>query len=208
MRCLLLLLATILAGSLHASADDAKEIRKLIPSESAMMRADFESFFTSNVPKASDVADKSLTLMLFAFMKVEEGQTPKQRDQFRYLLAGGSPPKPSDLAREVCRERRTGTRRIVLAPVTFIHEDRITECVCEVEGNVASGTVAFKVPQLYQGKVDYVARRIEGKWFITEFIMPAHGVHVVRSDDGRWKEKSGFLHGTDNQEQEGRTGEE
>ena len=187
---LLLLPATISVGLFNASADDSKEIRELIPSESAMMRADFEKLGTSNVPKASDVADKSLTLMLLAFMRVEEGQTPKQQEQFRYLLTDGRPPTPSDLAREVCRERRTGKRRIVLAPVTSIHGDRITNCTCNIEKDVATGTVSFQAPRLYQGKVDYVARRVKGKWLIVEFIMPAYKIHILRGKEGMWKEKS------------------
>jgi hypothetical protein len=49
--------------------------------------------------------------------------------------------------------------------------------------------VSFEVPGLYQGKVQYAAQRHHGKWLITEFIMPAYGIHLVRADDGLWKEK-------------------
>ena len=192
MRQLLLLPAIFSVGLLHASADDAQVIRELIPCESAMMRADFDRLATSpSTLKPADVEDKSLTLMLFAQMKVEKGQTTEQQEQFRYLL-GDRPvmPKPSDLAKEMCRDRRTGKRRIVLAPVTYIHGDRITDCTCNVDGDVATGTVSFKVPRLYQGEVDYVARRLEGNWFIVEFIMSAYKIHIIRGDDGMWKEKS------------------
>ncbi len=190
----LLILATILClglvDALVATGDDSDDVKRAIPADSAMMHTDFERLITSSVPKASDVEDKSLTLMLFAAMKVEESQTPKQQEQFRYLFNNGGVPKPSDLAREMCRERRTGTRRIVLAPVTFIHEDRITDYVCEVEEDTATGNVAFEAPRLYRGKVDFVARRIKGKWFIAEFIMPAYSIHVIRGKDGTWKNKS------------------
>ena len=74
--------------------------------------------------------------------------------------------------------------------MTFVHTDRITDFTCIVHADKAAGTVSFKVTGLYQGKVDYIAQRLGGKWFIVEFIMPAYGIHIVRADNGQWKEKA------------------
>lgn len=75
-----------------------------------------------------------------------------------------SAPKPGDIAREVYRlGMRIGEFTLLNGPVTFTHADRITDFTCDVEGDVAKGTVSFKVPDLYQDKVDYVAKRKDDK---------------------------------------------
>jgi hypothetical protein len=71
----------------------------------------------------------------------------------------------------------------------MIHADRITDCTCTVDGDTATGTVSFMVPKLYQGQVNYVARRREGKWKIEEFIMPLHKIHIAVADNGKWVQK-------------------
>jgi hypothetical protein len=187
MRCLLLLPTVLWLGLFGsaAAADDGGDIRQVIPADAAMMRADFERLATDQSgPSASKVEDKSLTLMLLD-LRVKDDE--KSKEQFRFLT--DRYPKPSTLARELHRERRTGERRILLGPVTFIHADRITDFKCKVNGDTAAGTVSFKVPELYQGQVEYVAQKLGGKWFISEFIMPAYRIHVVRGDDGLWKQK-------------------
>jgi len=167
-------------------------IKQAIVADSAMMHADFEKLVFSEVtPNPSKVEDKSLTLMLLA-LRVRDDD--KSREEFRFL--GDGYPRPSALAEELYRLRQTGRRRILLEPVTFIHLDRITDFACKVDADRATGTLSFKVPGLYQGKVDYVAQRHDGKWFITEFIMPASGIHVVRDEKGVWKERSSKLTGS------------
>ena len=189
MRCFLYLMTVLslgLSGGLVADADDASDIKHVIPSDSAMMHADFERIASGqSIPSSSKFQDKSLTLMLLA-LKVKDDQ--KAKAEFRFLTDGY--PKPSALASELFHERRTGKRGILLRPVTFIQSDRITDFTCDVKADKATGTVSFNVPNLYQGKVKYVARKLDTNWFITEFIMPAHGIHLIRSDDGLWKEKS------------------
>jgi len=168
-----------------ADEDTAISIKRAIVADSAMMHAGFERLaFDQRSPNPSKVEDKSLTLMLLA-LKVKDDE--KAREQFRFCTDGY--PRPSELAEELYRVRQTGQRRILLLPVTFIHMDRITDFTCEVHADKATGTVSFKVPSLYQGKVEYVAQRFDGKWFITEFVMPAYGIHLVHSNDGLWKEK-------------------
>ena len=169
----------------EATADDAKEIRQLIPSATAMQRADMEKLATAEAPKYEDFEDKSFTLQIL-WMKTSKDLTAEQREEFNMF---SETPKPSDLMNEIYRVRKIGRLVIPLGPVTAIHAERITDFTCEVDGKTASGTVKFKVPNLYEGKVDYIAQRTDDEWHIAEFLMPAYKIHIVRGDDGKWVEQ-------------------
>jgi len=188
MRILALCTSSVCLGLAHCpavAADDANEIKQAIPADSAIMRADFEELARSpTAPNPSKLQDKSLTLMLLT-LRVKD--TKQARAQFQYLTE--NPPSPSTLSAELYRDRPTGKRRILLEPVTFLHANRITEFTCKVSGSQATGTVSFQAPQLYRGQVEYVAQRVGNKWFISEFILSAYDLHIVRAKDGRWKEK-------------------
>lgn len=169
----------------ETAAEDAMQIRQLIPAAAAMSKADMDKLATSNAPSYDDIEDKSLTLQLFA-MKLNRDRTEEQLAEYRTLA---DVPKPSDLAAEIYRVRRIGRLVIPLGPITAIHAERITDFTCELDGDQARGTVTYKVPDLYQGKVNYVAQQSDDTWRITEFILPAHNIHVVRGADGSWTEK-------------------
>ena len=85
-----------------------------------------------------------------------------------------------ELIRELSRSRYLGY-------YSMIHADRITDFTCELDGDAAKGSVSFKVPGLWAGKVQYAAERVDGRWRITEFQMPIHRWRFVRSEAGRWK---------------------
>jgi len=190
MRSSQLVLSAVLLTSTEfgrALADDAEEIRKLVPFASSMKLADLDRLAMSPTsPKESDVEDKSLTLMFLTFpMTTDE----KSREQFRFLT--DAMPKPTDLVKELTRHVvGKGRFRVALGPVTFVQADRITDFTCKIGGERATGTVSFEVPKLYKGKADYVARRTDGKWQIGEFMMPGRGVHIVRGEDGKWGRKT------------------
>ena len=91
---------------------------------------------------------------------------------------------------ELAREKRPGHLRFCVPNyATFIHADRITRCTCTAKGDAASGTVHFRVSDLYEGDVDYLAKRQKGKWHITEFRLPRYGFRVVRNPKGLWKKQ-------------------
>jgi hypothetical protein len=186
MRSLALLFVGCLFTSIQvAAADDAAEIKKLVPAASAMSKADFEKLAHSDTAlKASDVEDKSLTFMLLAVRMRDDA---KAREQFRYIAPG--PIRPSELVAEIYRTLNLGGTRVPLGPVTMIQADRITGLTCTVEGDTAKGTISFEVPKLYTGKVDYVARKAKGKWRIEEFHMPAYEIHVALGKNGKWEQK-------------------
>ena len=98
----------------------------------------------------------------------------KRREEFSYL--GGDIVSPAKLAREVSR----GKHR------TFVKADRINGFTCDVSMDTAEGTVKFKVPEMLQGKFNYVAKQTETSWKIVEFSMPAHEFRIALQEDGTW----------------------
>lgn len=160
----------------------AAEIKGLIPEASAMAREEMEKLATSpTAPRASDLDNKTLTFIFFTLKPKEHAEA---KEQLQFLT---SDPKPADLVREVCRAgMRDGKVTVPSGPMTFIHTDRITDFTCNVEGETAKGTVSFMVPDLYQGKVDYIAKRADGNWRIEEFILPAYDIYIVRNAEGTW----------------------
>jgi hypothetical protein len=168
-----------------AAGDDAAEIKKLIPAAAGMARADFEKVALSDRGiRPSDVVDKTLSWLLLCSKPREDA---KAKEQFRLLTP--SYPKPSELGAEMYRVLTLGGSKVVLAPVTMIHANRITKLTCDVKGDTARGVVSFEVPKLYAGQADYAARKVDGAWHIVEFAMHAYAIHIVLGEDGKWKEK-------------------
>lgn len=71
--------------------------------------------------------------------------------------------------------------------VSVIHSEYITECTCTAEGTLAKGIVSFKAKDVYEGKVNYVARLTDGRWQITEFYFPRIGLGTILNQEGKWK---------------------
>jgi hypothetical protein len=170
-----------------ADEEDAAAIKKLIPAASAMARNDFLRLAKSGTtPRASDIEDKSLTLMLLT-LRTTPQDDEERKQQFSFITNGV--PKAAELAAEMDRSKRIGNITIPLGPVTMIHANRITDLTASVDADGATGSVSFTVPKLYQGRVDYVARSEDGKWRIEEFRLPAFDIHITLSEDGRWTKK-------------------
>jgi len=195
MACLLARLAPEAGAAEQAQTAEkgknaaAEQIRRLIPRAAGVPMAVFEKIARSpTTPKLSDFDDQALTIALLFEPPV---QTKAARKEFRSLRDPAAMAKPAELAQEIAGPRWiTGSKiaRKLLRPyATMIHADRITGVTCKVEGEQATGTVAFRVPKLYEGKIPYVARRKDGDWRIVEFRLPCHGFRVVRDAEGKWK---------------------
>lgn len=181
------LLGLMVVAGLTVRADeapsDADQIKALIPVQTAIDRRDFEKVaLAQSLPKASQFKDQSLSWVLFC---TDSDQLKDAGDQFRYV--GRPAIRPSTLAREMYRS--IGNTRILTAPVTMIHADRITEFEVNVVDDRATGTFAFEVPDLYEGKADFVANRRNGFWLIDELMMPKLKIHIVRDAEGVWSHK-------------------
>jgi hypothetical protein len=100
-------------------------------------------------------------------------------EEFGFDTQQGTP-KPSELARELLRSKYRGY-------YSMIHADRITGFTCEADGETAKGSASFKVPGLWEGKVQYAAERVDGRWRIMELQMPIHRWRFVHTEAGRWK---------------------
>ena len=168
-------------------ADDQSAIRQAVVYDSAMSHTDFKRMADSR-NGIKPFNDNSLT---WAIMSLSGDDDVRTNPDFRVLHAEDS--KPAELAaawqNEIYRERVTGDRRILTHPITIIHADRITSITCEVKGAIATGVVAFKVPELYQGSVRYSANKGESGWVISEFEMPNRRIHLVRNPNGFWISK-------------------
>ncbi len=162
------------------SPSPQEQIRKLVPTATAMRREDFEKIARAPRPTKDSVKEQSLTWVLFSL-----DLKGKKSLQFRYLTEPA--PHPSELANEVYRQIGSGRFAVLTAPVTMIQANRITKLTCQVQDDSAQGKISFRVPKLYAGEVDYVAEKRESGWVITDFTMSDFDVHIRRHEDGRWK---------------------
>lgn len=192
-QCRLLLAAFAFAlfalGSFHLIAEENPKIderfRKLISAATAIDRNEFEAIMRSaNAPTAESFEEHSLTaaLMLHKIRPLEV----KSAQQFRYLSEGGS--RPTELVKEMYRPVGAGNVVLFVPPVTMIHSERITRCEASAEGKTARGSFDFRVPDLYEGSADFVAKKKgEDSWQMVEFQMRTIGIHVARDAEGKWR---------------------
>lgn len=173
---------------------DADAIRALIPRAAGLTDEEFSEWMeeldvvsrSATTPKPAEIEfasrQKSLTVILYVG---RPGFFGEGQSQFQYLKPEVAP--ASAMVAEM-RRKSPGdvSSRDDPGGVTLIHADRITDFTCEIEGDTATGTVSFEVPELYRGKVDYMAHRNDGKWRITEFSMPAFAVRLVCDKKGIW----------------------
>jgi hypothetical protein len=182
-RIAMLLSLVVCSAALTAFAADAdcEAIKRAIVLDSAITYEDLKKIGVADrPPKPDDCEDQSLTFMLFVFVGSDQEKT---KEDFKPLKEGRF--APADVAGEVARMRREDVRRIAYEPLTFIHLDRITDCTCTVNGEVAEGVVSFRAPGLYEGKARYRAFKAgSGDWYIQEFSMPSLDINLVFKRDG------------------------
>jgi hypothetical protein len=156
-------------------------VKTLAPEASSISQADAKKIFSApKGPTLDSIKNQSLTLL---FLSLRPKESPKAKEEFRYLAKGL--PKPSQIAEEITASRMLRLFRPKY--VTFLHADRITKCTVKASGDKAQGTVAFKAPKLYEGKVHYKAKKTAKGWRIVEFSLPAHGVKTQLQASGLWK---------------------
>jgi hypothetical protein len=156
----------------------ATAIRRLIP-PAAGCRAEVVCTIARSptTPKPQDIMkDLGLSMIVLTYRIPPPGMYAAHAEEFRFDAL----PRPSKLAEELLRNRYLGY-------YSMIHLDRITDFTCDVQGETAKGSVSFKVPRLYEGKVQYLAERVEGRWRIKELHLPIHRWRFVRTEDGQWK---------------------
>ncbi len=185
LTCTIVFAVATLGMSLSTFADDKIEnqIKKAIVVDSAMMEEDFVKIFEDH--SIAGIQDHSLTYFLLTL----DVSSTSERERAQFDFTCQLTPEPSEITKELRRQRRTGRRAILLDPVTFVHLDRITQFTCEQDGNAAKGNVAFEVPGLCKGHFQYLARKRGDEWFVEEFLLSEYGVRLVRSESGFWSRK-------------------
>jgi hypothetical protein len=176
---------TALAGSLSACADDAGQIKQLIPSATAILRRDYDKMLSRGMKKLSDLDQPSLTAVLLT-TGPKPNESKEATEEFQAVDRHAL--RASRIATDMFRQPGESAKGDSDA-ITWIHSDRITDFTCVPSGDVAKGTVSWQLLDQVKGKFDYAARRKEAVWQITEIQMAAHGVHLVRDDQGKWKQR-------------------
>lgn len=161
----------------------AEQLRRQIPSATAIDRKVFESIArSSESPKRDFFKNHSLTAEVMFLNR----QTVRDSDgQFRYLTEGKMP-KPSQFTREMYRSIGKGRFRMVTHPVTMIQAERITKIKADVDGNRATGSFEFHVPELYEGKANFTAKKIDDEWRFKRFRMPKLEIDIRSDESGHW----------------------
>jgi hypothetical protein len=176
------------------SPSERKDLKKLLARAAGVDAKVMEKIATSPLqPTFSDFESQTLTAIVLALPGAREGDSDK-KDQFRYegLV------KPKDLLAEIYRIKGLGPFQIKPDFATILQEDRITDIRERRDGDDLRGTVSFRVPRMYAGKADFVARASGDSWRIVEFSLPAYGIRTRLDATGKWKlVEKGPLGGSD-----------
>jgi len=175
------------AGAGAADLTPAKA-RELIPEAAGIAADDLRKLAeAATATKVTPSNGESLTWLILTYAPDPKG-LPKE-PSFRLFLdpAGPAAVDPAALAAAVTGPKDKDGKTKPYGSV--IHAEYITDCTCKTDGDTATGTVTFKAEKAYEGKVEYVARKKDGKWRIEEFHIPDMKIHTVLGADGKWVKK-------------------
>ena len=186
MRSLLLALgvAVVAAPSLCAADDfTAEKAKALIPDAAGMPAEEFQKLATN--PVIDNFKPSRGHTPTWWMMTYRPGpDTPKNPTTFKFL---GETVNPSALADAISGPKDENGKFRKYASI--VHPEYITDCTCKVDGDTATGTVSFKAEKAYEGKVEYTARKKDGKWRIEEFRLPEFKTALALGADGKWVKK-------------------
>lgn len=154
----------------HSQKEVSAKLKIAIEKDSSIPDQEWQSLDARNQPiDHKKINGTTLTSAFISMRAPDEPDKPKS-DELEVF-------KTSTVVRIIDEIER------VKAPYTFIHADRITDLDFKIDNDTAQGTFSFVVPDLYKGKFGYRAKLTESDWRITEFLLPAHGIHLVRDGD-------------------------
>ncbi len=182
---LFLIAMTSFGGVLGAAEapSDEEQIRGLIPRATAIDREVWEKITrASQTPTMESFNDRSLSAELFL---LDDKTAENSNGTFRFL--GERLRRPDKLVKEMSPGIDDGRSRVDAKPITMIHAERITSFLVTIDGDKATGSLKFRVPELYEGQANFVATRNSSKWQIIEMSMPKVGIHIARDATGRWR---------------------
>ena len=165
-------------GSSSGQGLTAEAAQELLPAAASMSIADFETLATAQTaPDWGSIKSQTLTLILLN-MKMTKASADNQAVLEEFHWAEDFP-HLSEIAEMIYKSKAKGY-------ATFLQPNLITHCTCDSDGDTASGFVTFHAPDLYSGKVQFIARRNEGKWQIAEFLLPNYGIKTTLGTDNQW----------------------
>lgn len=172
---------TLVLAPLRAADEfTAEKAKALIPEAAGGPAEDFRKLASDPAPDKLAAA-KGQTLTWWMMSYVPDKDTPKNPTSFKFL---GDTINPSALAKAITGPDSKRTY------ASLIHPEYITDCTVKVNGDTATGTVSFKVDKLYEGKIEYTARKNkDGAWRIEEFRLPDYKVTLALGADGKWVKK-------------------
>ena len=162
-----------------------EKAKALIPEAAGGPADEFRKLSSEDARKFRFSNGQSLTWLIM--LSDAPGDRPgavKNPTSFRFL---GEIPNAAALANAITGPKDKDGKFPSYA--SMIHPEYITDCTCKVDGDTATGTVTFKVEKLYEGKIDYVARKKDGRWRIEEFNLPDVKMRTVLGADGKWVKK-------------------
>ena len=153
----------------------AEYVLTLIPKAASVSNEDFQTLVTSSNP--APLENEPLSLVLISFPAAND-EIPAE-DDIRFLV---DTIQPRDLIAAMSPSKSKGY-------YSLIQREYIKECKIEAEGgdeDTVFGHVKFIAPDLYEGKVNFRVRKIEGIWKIDQFTLPNRDIQLERNDDGTW----------------------
>ncbi|MFP6672068.1 MAG: hypothetical protein VB857_11690, partial [Pirellulaceae bacterium] len=177
----------------------AEAAQELLPAAASMSIADFEKLASAQTAGTWDtIKSKTLTFVLLTLNpQTASAENEAVLEDFNFPT-GNALPQPSEITEVIYKSKTKGY-------ATFLQPDLITHCTCQSDGDTASGFVTFSAPDLYAGKVQFIARRNEEKWQIEEFHLTNYGIKTVLGNDGNWHQSP--LDTTDTSEEGSETNE-
>ncbi|MCE9566643.1 MAG: hypothetical protein K8U57_31860 [Planctomycetes bacterium] len=182
----LVLLVTVFATAAFSRADadfTAEKAKALIPQAAGMLSKELQDIAQSPNPSAITKPSTGYSLT-WAILNYAPGEDAKKITSFQFQ---DEQVNPSKLAFAISGPKDKDGKYRNYASV--IQPEYITDCTCKVNGNTATGTVTFKAPKAYEGKVEYTARKKGETWRIEEFRLPDLKITVAIGDDGTWVKK-------------------
>jgi hypothetical protein len=168
------------------AADDftAEKAKALIPEAAGIPSGELQKLAEAADPtKFSPPNGESLT---WWFLTYRPGPNDPVPTSIKFLT-GPNPVNPAKLAEAFMGPKDKDGKYRKYA--SLVQPEYITDCTCKVAGDTATGTVSFKADKAYEGKVEYTARKKDGKWRIEEFRLPDVKISMVLGADGKWVKK-------------------
>jgi len=156
-----------------------EQLKRLISEAASMPIEHFRKLAeAAGVPALDAVQSKPLTLLLVS----GRFGSPGDEAALREIRVVGIP-RPAELARAMVRGQDADE-----APyASFLWPENITAVTREARGDTITGAVSFREKGLYEGTVEYTARRRADGWRVEEFRLPASGYRTTRMPAGTWK---------------------